>query len=1233
MSADYSLGVRDQTFMTLLSGVQSCPVEAFVEVQSDTINSVQLLSSCPQLSIEGFSFPSESATHHVAIFENPVAQTVSSELDMEGALITVKSSLTHDYLLLNPFIQVLQPDNGSAIYAAVWSNGTQKGLIPRVAIAIFNTYFTSSITISDNTATFKANATLFDSFEADFQGVISNSWNENFNLHVTGKFHDGPSSFIEVLESYIYNHTYSKVALSKERVNYSSLMVEELKNKLQAVNAQKSEIQTQLSMAKSDYMNAVNDVLQASASVTDLQAIVDDIGAFAFSVQDKLDKICSAMDCADTCISIPSCRADSTESVTFNEWSLIETYTQDALLHDRLVKITEEQWDIQYSCRLVTNIKAWAGISFGQVCSYKTLYKNVTRDSQQTYYDVVNTSHVIASISNTYNSTVDELHCPVASDLQIHSVDCSIINTACGIVQEAIVNSLTNDELTVYISMQSLQEAKLNLSAASAHLSSAEVMKYLLEQLYSLFLNTSQTLQEQIQQAQSNYDAVKIAENSTLLIGKYLEDKHVQNLFKLNSISFEVDITDYSPKSFPINLSYAIPILDTNYTVMLVPDFSVTLSILMRDLSNHILNSIGVHLQEAAVQNKSAVVQFANPKTFEEKCGELNAVSQFTQQISKILNKSIEQQGEVRQNISNVVANISATIPMDNYTFANINFTLLESSYNYFTSNKKLLKEAKLKPNIASLISSVSTLNISVDFLNQTVDDLGYLKWITSYGIIFETANVYTVGDSNCYGLVDCLAVASHMVQELLQDMPQHLVQSMMSSFSTIKQELVQVGLHLENDFISTAQSIASFTDLLKQLESTGYWCSGLAEIIESPAAIIHVKMGDSAMLTCTAKSEQDLSYSWKKNGFLLPGTNISTYWLSDASLNDDGQYQCIVSNAVGSVESPLTRVMVYSAPIITLHPSNYETYEGDDNGGMLWCNATGHPTPGFEWYFSNDNKTWMLIENASNELIIAKPSKAQEGWYKCRAFIKDEEAFSNSAFLKIYGASISKPVFPIMFYMNVLGSHSMDMFTTEYINGLKSTILTTLTSPDYLTFSYSCIENLELEYGYGYATVKVRFDVATIYQYNASALLSDQAAAAKMYMKDLLSTITQLETLLLNDFISLTYRDNIYVSIPLTLFVDNLHYQCTEGQALHYSNFLCSKYLNKACKINFVLYLLVNCSEGTYQHIVNSVSLCLPCELGTYNKLDGQAQCYSCPLHMSTYNSGSVSVEDCIGQ
>ena len=47
---------------------------------------------------------------------------------------------------------------------------------------------------------------------------------------------------------------------------------------------------------------------------------------------------------------------------------------------------------------------------------------------------------------------------------------------------------------------------------------------------------------------------------------------------------------------------------------------------------------------------------------------------------------------------------------------------------------------------------------------------------------------------------------------------------------------------------------------------------------------------------------------------------------------------------------------------------------------------------------------------------------------------------------------------------------------------------------------------------------------------------------------------------------------------------------------------------------------------------VVGSKSVCVPCQKGTFGDKVGQSRCLSCPQYKSTPNTGSLSIQDCIG-
>ena len=279
---------------------------------------------------------------------------------------------------------------------------------------------------------------------------------------------------------------------------------------------------------------------------------------------------------------------------------------------------------------------------------------------------------------------------------------------------------------------------------------------------------------------------------------------------------------------------------------------------------------------------------------------------------------------------------------------------------------------------------------------------------------------------------------SAHIIQELLEDAPDSVTQDLLPNLQSAQESIINLGLSSNLNINNAPSKTAGIYNIILLLESTNYWCAGLPVITIHPDSNTHVKINSDFSLVCEAESELDISYSWKKDGFIIPGSKNNNLTISNTVLQNEGQYQCFVSNAVGTVESMFANVVVYTVPEITLSPSRQEVFEGSDNGGVFICNATAHPSPGFEWQFSSDGgDSWSSINSSSNELIVVKPTQNQEGWYRCKAFLGSDEAYSESAFLKVYAAAISHLSFPVDFYMSVLST--FPEITDSYIKGLKT--------------------------------------------------------------------------------------------------------------------------------------------------------------------------------------------------
>ena len=72
------------------------------------------------------------------------------------------------------------------------------------------------------------------------------------------------------------------------------------------------------------------------------------------------------------------------------------------------------------------------------------------------------------------------------------------------------------------------------------------------------------------------------------------------------------------------------------------------------------------------------------------------------------------------------------------------------------------------------------------------------------------------------------------------------------------------------------------------------------------------IESGSDVTLEITASAEPgNITYVWKKNGVIIPGETSNTLTISDVSVDDIGQYECIPSNSLGSHNSSIIQLNV----------------------------------------------------------------------------------------------------------------------------------------------------------------------------------------------------------------------------------------------------------------------------------------------------------------------------------
>ncbi|KAK6296321.1 hypothetical protein J4Q44_G00340340 [Coregonus suidteri] len=118
-----------------------------------------------------------------------------------------------------------------------------------------------------------------------------------------------------------------------------------------------------------------------------------------------------------------------------------------------------------------------------------------------------------------------------------------------------------------------------------------------------------------------------------------------------------------------------------------------------------------------------------------------------------------------------------------------------------------------------------------------------------------------------------------------------------------------------------------------------------------------YVLPGDAARFTCVAKGNPTPNVTWLFNSApIAPSPRLqisgSSLYIKGVTSQDEGVYQCLVDNGIGSAQSAgrLTLQSGFSSLPTILSPPVSGSYQEGETVSFS-CNATGHPRPAIRWY------------------------------------------------------------------------------------------------------------------------------------------------------------------------------------------------------------------------------------------------------------------------------------------
>lgn len=104
----------------------------------------------------------------------------------------------------------------------------------------------------------------------------------------------------------------------------------------------------------------------------------------------------------------------------------------------------------------------------------------------------------------------------------------------------------------------------------------------------------------------------------------------------------------------------------------------------------------------------------------------------------------------------------------------------------------------------------------------------------------------------------------------------------------------------------------------------------GALPLITADPTDTQVCLGSRTTLTVAAEAIGDLTYQWRIDGLDIPDATAAEFVLHAVSLDNGGQYDCLVSSSCGSVASATATVIVRETPLISGQPRAQSVCPGE---------------------------------------------------------------------------------------------------------------------------------------------------------------------------------------------------------------------------------------------------------------------------------------------------------------
>ena len=447
---------------------------------------------------------------------------------------------------------------------------------------------------------------------------------------------------------------------------------------------------------------------------------------------------------------------------------------------------------------------------------------------------------------------------------------------------------------------------------------------------------------------------------------------------------------------------------------------------------------------------------------------------------------------------------------------------------------------------------------------------------------------VYTLekGFEECSGTQDCIKYFFEGAKEFYEFESSRRaleIKDALPRLEIVIQSLTTKALSMEE----AEQALILADYLLNKTLDDSVLCGGSPSITSSSQGEVIIFPGESLSLNCTAKTEETLTYTWRRNGKTISKSTFGAFSIDAVTKDDEGAYVCEVSNNKGNTLSNVTIVRIHSKPVITEHPQPHRVVFRSQIPVTFKCNATAEPLPTFQWFFQSKNASTVRINETRPVLYIADPHLYQEGYYFCEASNEHGRAVSQRARLDVLNYTVGLPRLLITFNLTNLcwltsNSSNKSVPDSQLCDGLPSSLDDNLTDSllnslaTSLNLSTSSISGLTY---YSEHTSKLYLSFVIDFEKELSkdenfTIFTKVAEAIAIADARMVENLQKFNSDVLSRTFKVSWNSTTLIGEPGSILAYPISPECPERQFLSEQGFICGE-LRLLTLVTFLIYVL----------------------------------------------------------